>query len=158
VYIIGAESLAGGKGYWLMGAPDAVMAKVANISEADEATYNLLRIEAGYGDASGEFTEDYIPLEAGLWDIVSFTKGCYTGQEIIARMESRRQLAKMLVRLQSDTPIPTELQADGAKVGTLTSQAQHPQGYFLGLGYVKTGVLDEGIPLTTSEGSEIKIL
>ena len=57
-----------------------------------DTLYELLRIEAGLALAGSELSEDYLPLEAGLWDSISFSKGCYTGQEIIARMESRHQL------------------------------------------------------------------
>jgi len=38
--------------------------------------------------------DEYIPLEANLWNDVSFKKGCYTGQEIIARMESRQKVGQ----------------------------------------------------------------
>jgi len=56
----------------------------------------VLRIEQGYGAFGRELSQEYIPLETGLLDAVSFTKGCYVGQEIIARMESRGRLAKVL--------------------------------------------------------------
>jgi len=54
---------------------------------------------------------------------VSFTKGCYIGQEIIARMDSRHRLAKTLVclRLSAVVPIGSELYDDEVRVGTLTS-------------------------------------
>jgi folate-binding protein YgfZ len=62
--------------------------------------YERLRIEAGIPRFPNEINEDIIPLEAGLWDAVSFNKGCYIGQEIIARMESRGQIAKRLAHLK----------------------------------------------------------
>lgn len=62
--------------------------------------FEPLRIEAGIPRFPNEINEDVIPLEAGLWDAVSFHKGCYIGQEIIARMESRGQIAKRLVHLK----------------------------------------------------------
>ncbi|NJN54376.1 MAG: hypothetical protein HC804_06235 [Anaerolineae bacterium] len=71
---------------------------------ADEAAFDFLRIEAGLPRYGRELTLDYIPLEADLWDDVSFSKGCYTGQEIIARMESRGKLAKRLSKLQPESP------------------------------------------------------
>ena len=68
-------------------------------------------------------TLDYIPLEAGLWDDVSFHKGCYTGQEIIARMESRGKLAKRLTRLRPASPVAAgaEIVANGRPGGTILS-------------------------------------
>ena len=65
---------------------------------AGSLTYNVLRIRAGRPGVGHELSTDYIPLELGLWDEVSFTKGCYTGQEIIARMESRGGWRKRLSR------------------------------------------------------------
>jgi aminomethyltransferase len=90
-------------------------------------------------------TGDYIPLEAGLWDDVSFNKGCYIGQEIIARMESRGKLAKKLMKLRPSAPVAAgaTLRANGKTAGTITSAAVGPDGP-VALGYVKTAVLQEG--------------
>lgn len=110
---------------------------------ANEAAFDLLRIEAGLPRFGRELTEVYIPLEANLWDDVSFSKGCYIGQEIIARMESRGKLAKRLVKLTADDAIDADaaITSDGKNVGTVTSVRVGPQGP-LALGYIKTAVLD----------------
>lgn len=164
LYFIRAEPLAGG-GFWLMGPPEKTEALrddalAVGAVMADRATYELLCIEAGYPIAQNELTEDYIPLEAGLWHAVSFTKGCYTGQEIIARMESRGKLAKTLVRLATEEPLEkgTPLFQQGASVGTLTSIAPHPAGGFVGLGFVKTAALNENTPITSNGGVTVKVL
>jgi len=109
--------------------------------------YNLLRIESGTPGVGRELSADYIPLEVGLWDEVSFAKGCYTGQEIIARMESRGKLAKTLVKLNLSAPSdsPIELTADGKRVGTLTSSVTTPDGAHYGIGFVKPDAV-EGAP------------
>src|SRR5690606_24951892 len=75
-------------------------------------------------------------------------KGCYTGQEIIARMESRGKLAKRLTGLRPDAPVErgAEITAGGRAVGSITSAADGPAGP-LALGYVKTAALAEGTPL-----------
>ncbi len=96
--------------------------------EADNAHYEALRIRAGLPGANHELTEAYIPLEANLWDSVSFTKGCYIGQEIVARMESRNRLARTLVSLTLDNAAPegASLQTDQderGQSGILTSVA-----------------------------------
>ncbi|MCP5099777.1 MAG: folate-binding protein YgfZ [Chloroflexi bacterium] len=119
---------------------------------ADKTTFDALRIESGLPRYGREMTADYIPLETGLWDDVSFTKGCYVGQEIIARMESRGKLAKRLVKLQPTTPIESgsKITADGKSVGTITSTAVLPDGS-VALGYVKTAVLDAGKELVVGE-------
>ena len=116
--------------------------------EADEAAFDFLRIAAGQPRSGQELTGDYIPLEANLWDDVSFHKGCYTGQEIIARMESRGQLAKQLKQLTPTAPIEAgiDIRANGKRAGTITSTAVGPAGP-VALGYVKTTVLQENLPL-----------
>lgn len=118
------------------------------IIAADEDAFEYLRIESGQPRFGHELTLDYIPLEANLWSDVSFNKGCYTGQEIIARMESRGQLAKKLVRLRPEAIVEAgaTLTVDGKKAGTVTSAATGPRGT-LALGYVRTSHLESNSPL-----------
>ncbi len=112
----------------------------AGVTPIGEAAYQVLRVEAGRPEFGRELGDEYIPLEAGLWAEVSFTKGCYTGQEIIARMESRHKLAKQLMglRFESEIVLPTTLFLDGHDIGTLTSVVQSPRLGWIGLGYLKT--------------------
>jgi tRNA-modifying protein YgfZ len=119
---------------------------------ADDAAFDALRIESGLPRFGREMTTDYIPLETGLWNDVSFTKGCYIGQEIIARMESRGKLAKRLVKLQPAAPLEVgaTITAEGKSVGSITSTAVLPDGP-VALGYVKTAVLDAGKELMVGE-------
>lgn len=117
------------------------------------SVYDMLRIEAGLPDARGEITEDYIPLEVGLWSDVSFTKGCYTGQEIIARMESRGKLAKTLVGVTLPGPfdVGSPWTVDGRKQGTLTSTAALPDGNWIGLGVARPELASVGQPLEIAQ-------
>lgn len=119
---------------------------------ADEAAFDFLRIEAGLPRFGHELTADYIPLEANLWDDISFSKGCYIGQEIIARMDSRGKLAKQLTKLQPAAEVESgaDILANGRKVGSLTSVAVGPHG-FAALGFVKTAVLEANTPLLVGE-------
>jgi folate-binding protein YgfZ len=116
---------------------------------AGSLTYNVLRIRAGRPGVGRELSADYLPLEVGLWDEVSFKKGCYTGQEIIARMESRGRLARTLVALQPSAMLdaPAPLTFEGREVGTLTSAAEAPDGERFALGVVKVGVARAGLVL-----------
>jgi aminomethyltransferase len=154
--IFRADPIAG-DGYYLLIEPKnaaqlLTLLSIGGFTPIDEEAYDYLRIEAGRPRFGRELTLDYIPLEAGLWDDVSFSKGCYTGQEIIARMESRGKLAKRLARLRPASPVAAgaEIVANGRPVGTITSAADGPGGP-VALGYVKTGVLDEGADLTVGE-------
>jgi aminomethyltransferase len=124
----------------------------AGLTPIDGVAYEYLRIEAGLPRFGHELTLDYIPLEADLWADVSFHKGCYTGQEIIARMESRGKLAKRLARLRPAAPVSpgAEITAAGRPAGTITSAASGPAGP-LALGYVKTSVLAEGETLSVGD-------
>ena len=115
-------------------------------------TYNTLRIRAGR-PAGRELSQDYIPLEVGLWDEVSFSKGCYTGQEIIARMESRGRLAKTIVHLQLTELVlaPASVYQAERGVGTLTSSAAAPDGEVFALAVIKTPLARPGQQLEVGD-------
>lgn len=117
----------------------------------DAASHDVLRVEQGYGAARAELSTEYIPLETGLYDAVSFSKGCYTGQEIIARMESRNRLAKRLVGLRFDRESePGPLLRDGKEAGLITSAVVSPRFGPIGLGYVRTAFAQPGERLEAS--------
>ncbi len=137
-----------GDGYFVMGEEKdraALWQRLldAGLVVAEADAFDYLRIEAGLPRFGRELTGDYIPLEANLWADVSFNKGCYIGQEIIARMESRGKLAKKLVQFTAAAPVEpgSDIQANGKNAGTVTSTAVGPNGT-IGLGYVKTAVLE----------------
>ncbi len=119
---------------------------------AGSLTYNALRIRSGR-PAGLELSSNYIPLEVGLWDEVSFSKGCYTGQEIIARMESRRRLAKTIVKLNLSELVaaPAQIFADGRAVGRLTSSVAAPDGQIYALAVVRLNQARAGASLSIGE-------
>ncbi|HTP08766.1 MAG TPA: glycine cleavage T C-terminal barrel domain-containing protein [Anaerolineae bacterium] len=112
----------------------------AGVVPLSEETYQILRVEAGLPEFGHELGDEYIPLEANLWNDVSFKKGCYTGQEIIARMESRQKLAKRLVGLRFDEQVtlPASLWIDDREAGVVTSVVHSPTLGWIGLGYLRT--------------------
>lgn len=126
---------------------------------AGSQLYNILRIRAGVPGAGRELSEEYIPLELGLWDEVSFAKGCYTGQEIIARMESRGKLAKTItsVRLEAATDSPADLTADGKRAGTLSSAVTAPDGVHYGIALVRPELAREGARFATASGIGVTV-
>ncbi len=118
----------------------------------DAATYEARRIELGRPAPGHELTEAYNPLEAGIGWTCSDNKGCYTGQEIIARQITYDKITKSLVGLQSATllPVGTELQAEGRAVGTVTSSALSLRGQSpLALAIVKRPHHEPGSDLRT---------
>jgi aminomethyltransferase len=137
-----------GDGYFVLGAiadRDAVgqQLQAGGSTLISAETFDAIRIAGGMPRFGRELTSDYIPLEANLWDDVSFTKGCYIGQEIIARMESRGRMAKKLVQLEAEAPLNAgeRVTANGKNGGTVTSAATIGATTYA-LGYIKTSVLE----------------
>ncbi len=91
----------------------------------DWHAYHWLRIGAGRGGFHTEFTADFNPLEVGLAWLCAEGKGCYPGQEIIARQITYDKITRQLVGLASDIPLPpgTVVKAGKANAGKVTSQA-----------------------------------
>jgi tRNA-modifying protein YgfZ len=92
--------------------------------------FELLRIEAGLPGGNSELTADYTPLEMGLLDLaISQTKGCYTGQEVIARQVNFDKITRSLVglRLSSPVQIGESVSIDGKPAGKVTSMVHSPR-------------------------------
>lgn len=106
---------------------DTLIAAGATLLD-DDAAYQARRIELGRPLPGRELTGDYNPLEAGLAWACSDNKGCYTGQEIIARQITYDKVTKTLVGLHSATALTAgaELTVDGRSVGVVTSAAHSP--------------------------------
>ena len=117
------------------------------VDEVSPEAYESLRIRSGVPAMGRELTEKTIPAEAGQWVIdasVSFTKGCFTGQELVARIDSRggnvpRHL-RALVAAEGGLEVGATLIADDEEVGTVTSVAPHPAGGDVGLAYLGRAV------------------
>ncbi len=112
-------------------AGDEVQAKLSAagcILLADDAAYTARRVEMVRPLAGRELTGDYSPLESGLaWTCVE-NKGCYTGQEIIARQITYDKVTKTLVGLSaaSTMAVGESVVVEGKEVGTITSSAFSP--------------------------------
>ncbi|HUJ29923.1 MAG TPA: glycine cleavage T C-terminal barrel domain-containing protein [Candidatus Acidoferrum sp.] len=111
---------------------------------------NALRLEAGIPWFPLDFNDGVIPHEAALENThISFSKGCYTGQEIVERVRSRGHVNRRRVGLSFSTtiaPIPgTKLRANGAESGHVTSAAFSPAaGTAIGMGYLKRDQIEPG--------------
>lgn len=124
----------------------------ANATPMGDRVWQQLRIEQGRPLPDYELTEDYNPLEAGLWSTISFEKGCYIGQETIARLNTYKGVKQQLwgVRLPAPVEPGTVITVDGEKVGKLTSCTQTEQGYF-GLAYIRTKAGGVGLKVKVGE-------
>lgn len=113
--------------------------------DVSDEELELLRIGAGTPRWGRELDERVLPAEAGL-DVraVSFTKGCYPGQEPVARLHYRGHANRGLrvLRLEGDElpAYDAELAWEGKPAGRITSAARDPQGGVLCLAYVRTEV------------------
>lgn len=115
--------------------------------------YEILRIEAGAPRFGAELGPDVLPAEARLESAIAFDKGCYTGQEIVARVESRGRVRRRLAGFELDCgPAPApgdEIEVGGAAVGSITSGCSSPRLGAIGLGFVR-------IP-HDAPGSEVRV-
>lgn len=104
------------------------LAAVGAVVMEGEDAYRARRIELGRPLPGAELTGEYSPLEAGLAWACAENKGCYTGQEIIARQITYDKVTRTLVGLVGDQPLPAgaALTADGRDVGIVTSAAHSP--------------------------------
>ena len=134
----------------------AVWSKIvaAGAIPSGDRLWESLRIQQGRPKSDRELTEDYNPLEAGLWQTISFEKGCYIGQETIARLNTYNGVKQKLWGIKLDRPVspPTAIALDDKKVGILTSYIDTSTGCF-GLGYVRTKAGGEGLQVKVGEAS-----
>jgi folate-binding protein YgfZ len=111
-----------------------------------------LRLEAGFPKYGVDVDENTIILEAGYKDAISFSKGCYLGQEVVARATHIGRVNKQLARIDLETQEPppkgTRLKSEGLDAGFITSAAFSPGlGRVAGLGYANRDFAKAGIEL-----------
>ncbi|MDF1663118.1 MAG: glycine cleavage T C-terminal barrel domain-containing protein [Planctomycetota bacterium] len=114
----------------------------------------VLRVSAAVPAFGKEINDEILPQEAYLEQTaISFDKGCYPGQETVAKIKYRGRVNRHLVKFEIDgETVPEErpvVEKDGKKVGLLTSAIQVPESKIVGLGYVKN---------TVDLGSEVDVL
>jgi len=125
---------------------DAAPSPDAAELEADEL--ERLRIRAGTPRWGREIDDRVLPAEAGLdARAVSFTKGCYPGQEPVARLHYRghpnRRLRVLAIAGDEPPPYDAELVLDGKPVGRVTSALADPEAGVVALAYVRREVPDD---------------
>lgn len=112
---------------------------VEGIREGSQAEFDEMRIRAGWPLMGQDLTTDMIPGETGIIECaVSFTKGCYPGQELVERMDSRGSTAPRMLRVihaTADTSVGDDVILDDVIVGRYTSVANS-----IALAVIKRGV------------------
>jgi folate-binding protein YgfZ len=120
--------------------------------------FEVLRVEAGEPRHGVDVTDTNVVLEAGQDDAVSYTKGCYIGQEIIARIHWRGHVAKRLAGLvlEEEREFGADAKvraADGREIGRITSTVFSPRlARRIALAILKYDYLQPGTPVAVFAG------
>jgi tRNA-modifying protein YgfZ len=131
--------------------------EVSGAPQVDSATIEAARIEAGYPLFGVDMAEDTIPLEAGIEDrAISFTKGCYVGQEVIVRVLHRGhgRVVRKLVGLRLTAAVRSrsaKIFAGDREIGWVTSAASSPGVGPIALGYVHRDFMRAGVEVAVEE-------
>ncbi|NMG10072.1 folate-binding protein YgfZ [Brasilonema sp. UFV-L1] len=117
-----------------------------------DRTWKMLQILQGRPAPDHELTEEYNPLEAGLWQTISFNKGCYIGQETIARLNTYKGVKQHLwgINLSGSAEPGSVITIGDEKVGKLTSYTKTLDGHF-GLGYIRSKAGGAGLKVHVGE-------
>jgi aminomethyltransferase len=154
---VAAISLTGQPGFRIYGDAARKKATIEQVAEAgarpaSDYDVRVVRIENGRPRYGEDIRETSLPQETQQMHAVSFTKGCYLGQEIVERIRAQGHVNKKLVRLALATTIPpaagTKLTVAGAEAGEITSAAVSPEsGNVAALAYVRTNYSEPGTEL-----------
>ena len=152
-----AVSLTGQPGFRVYGGAGPVREIIgrlcgAGIAAATPEDARRVRIENGRPRYGEDIRETSLPQETQQMHAVSFTKGCYLGQEIVERIRAQGHVNKKLVRVKisaSDPPAAgSKLAANGAEAGEITSSVYSPEaGEVVALAYVRSNFAEPGTPL-----------
>ena len=133
--------------------------ETAGAQPVGDDTLEILRVEAGIARFGMDMDETNVVPETNLDDAVSYTKGCYVGQEIIVRIKHRGHPAKKLTALRFETDQQIEPGAiirskENEEIGRVTSAVVSPRLGSIGLGYVRYEHLAEGTQVVVGDGIE----
>jgi folate-binding protein YgfZ len=160
--LVAAASEWGGPGLAFYGPPDVAAPLFAAALEAGAVplgmeALNVLRVEAGVPWAGVDMDESVLAMEAGLETAISFSKGCYLGQETVERVTARghvnRRLTGLVLSGETVPPPGAKLQAGGRNVGWVTSAVRSRRlDRVVALGYVHRRHLASGTELEVLAG------
>jgi folate-binding protein YgfZ len=120
-----------------------------SLPRIEDGAAEILRVERARPLYGVDVGPRNFPLEGRMDAAISDTKGCYIGQEIIARLISRGAVNKFLVQLSTERAVSVgdEIRAGATKVGAVTSVAESPERGPLALGYVRRAESEVGTAL-----------
>lgn len=134
-------------------------ARAADVPFIGQEAYEILRVEAGIPSFPGEINEDRNPWEVRLSDSVSMRKGCYLGQEVVARLANYQKVQRYLVGLDLSGPVEAGaalLDPEGKAVGMVTSVALAPDAERpVALGFLRPEWAEEGRTVRVAVGEAV---
>ncbi len=140
------------------GAIDSLEARLleGGASALSPGAYEVVRIEAGLPAAGRELTDAYTPLETGLHAAIHTAKGCYTGQEVIARQINYDKITRQMVGLRLDAPVEpgAVVQVEGRGAGEVTSAVVSPRFGPIALAVLKRPHFEPGTVVSVVAGDE----
>ncbi len=139
----------------VVGAPANVAAALQEVEPADAEAFTAHRIDTATPAWGFELAAGFFPPEVGFVYAVSYAKGCFMGQEPLARIHARGQVNRVMVRVEtSASVVPAALShVERPDAGTLTSIARGR-----GLAIVRRAFAVEGATLTTADGVEVRVI
>ncbi|MFM8438819.1 MAG: YgfZ/GcvT domain-containing protein [Candidatus Kapaibacterium sp.] len=119
---------------------------LTSVPEMDATEAEIRRMERGTPATDKELTVEHNPLEANLLHFISFRKGCYIGQEVIARLDSYNKVKVRLVGLRCPAPVRERgaVTIDGAEPGVITSVGHSARYGHIALAYIRTEYATQG--------------
>jgi folate-binding protein YgfZ len=120
-----------------------------------------LRVEAGIPRYGAEIDESVVPLEAGLNRAVDFDKGCYIGQEVIAKMHFRGRPRRYLtgLLLSGNTPVSGNIIVNDKTVGRVTTCVKSLRlNRVIALSIIRRGYHEAGQRVLLDDGSEAEVV
>ncbi len=157
------------KKYWILAEQENAKKLITNMVEnkgpfdfnlIGEDAYNVYKIENGIASDPSELNDLYNPHEAKIINLVDFKKGCYIGQEVIARLDTYDKVQKHLVGLCFPEAVETNekftlLDDDKNEVGVVTSMAYSPKiKKNIALGYLKRSLAVQGMKVTAKNDTK----
>jgi len=157
--IVARISLTGQPGFRIYsgaGGADEIIRRLAEAGAqpGTDEDARLVRLENGRPRYGEDIRDTSLPQETGQMHAVSFSKGCYLGQEIVERIRAQGHVNRKLVRLRLDSAAPAgaKLTADGAEAGEITSSIYSPaQGSAVALAYVRANYAAPGHALAAGD-------
>ena len=133
------------------------------LTELDDEAIEILRVESGSPRFGTDYGLDNLPQETGLEEAVSFTKGCFLGQEVVARLHYRGQAARRVSKVEIEAAalpgVGTVVFFDDREAGQVTSIVRSPEsGRLTALVMLQRRASEPGTELSLEGGGKARVV